>query len=385
MIREELEKRQLPPVLTLNNGETVTGEEQWQLRRQEIAEVLQQQYCGYEPPLKPVVKGRVTFEDEKGSFGGKAIYQKIDLCSKIYASIPEMRTFTFACHFVRPKHVEKPPVFVYISFSQTVVDELIPMEEILDHGFAIASFYYQDLAPDTADDFRNGIAASYGRNPYDSWGKLRMWAWGASRVMDYLQTLDCIDRDRIAVVGHSRLGKTALIAGAFDTRFSLTISNDSGGAGAAIFRGKDGEMVRNFGSGTSGHWIAGNFKQYAHRENDLPFDMHFLLSMVAPRNLYVCSASLDGHADPKSEFLGCVATSPVYETVFGKDGLVLGDSMECFNRSSSEIPETFEMPQKAFALPEGNIGYHMREGTHYLSRYDWQKFMEYRNMPEHIC
>lgn len=370
MIKKELESRQLPPLLVAQDGTQVTGEEQWSARRDEIAEILQHHYCGFVPPLNPVVEGRVMIEEARTSFAGKAIYQKIDICSKINSSIVEMKNFTFPCHFVRPKNVEKPPVFVYISFSPAVVDELIPMEEILDHGFAVASFYYQDIAPDTDDNFVNGIATAYGRNPYDSWGKVRMWAWAASRVMDYLQTLDCIDKDRIAVVGHSRLGKTALVAGAFDTRFSLTISNDSGGAGAAIFRGKTGEMVKNFRGGTSGHWFAGNFREFVRRENEMPFDMHFLLSMIAPRNLYVCSAKEDGHADPKSEFLSCVAASPVYETVFGKKGLVLKDT---------------NIPEEVITLPEGNIGYHMRDGHHFLSRYDWQRFMEYRNMPEHIC
>lgn len=370
MIREELEQRRLPPLLLLENKEAVTDEEGWRVRREEIAGILQHQYCGYEPPLKPVVEARVMYEDDRSFFGGKAFYQKVDICSAINASVPEMRSFTFPCHFIRPKEVEKPPVFVYISFSQAVVDELIPMEEILDEGYAVASFYYQDIAPDTDDNFANGIATAYGRNPYDSWGKLRMWAWGASRIMDYLQTLDCIDKDRIAVVGHSRLGKAALIAGAFDERFSLTISNDSGGAGAAIFHGKTGEMIKNFRSGVSSHWVAGNLRAYVKRESELPFDMHFLLSMVAPRNLYVCSASEDSHADPKSEFLSCVAADAVYEKIYHKKGLVMNLD---------------EMPQDAFSLPDGNIGYHMRKGTHFLSRYDWRRFMEYRSMPEHIC
>ena len=370
MIEEELEKRALPELLVNGQGERVTNEEMWTVRREEIADVLQHEFCGYVPPLNPKVEGTVVVENDRAYFGGKAIYQKIYICSHINSCNPEMGAFTFPCHFLRPKDVVNPPVFVYISFSRAVVDELIPMEEILDNGFAVASFYYQDVAPDTDDDCVNGIAASYNRNPFDAGGKIRMWAWAASRVMDYLQSLDCIDKERIAVVGHSRLGKTALMAGAFDTRFSLTISNDSGGAGAAIFRGKTGEMVKNFRGGVSGTWFAGNFKNYVRRENEMPFDMHYLLSMVAPRNLYVCSAKEDGHADPKSEFLGCAATGIVYEEIYKKAGLVVEDN---------------KIPEEVITLPKGNIGYHMRDGHHFLTRYDWQKFMEYRNMPEHIC
>lgn len=363
MIQEELEARQLPDVLEFQDGTKVAAPELWQKRREEIQEILQHEYCGYEPPLHPKVQGIVKAEDARTSFAGKAVYQQLEINCDIVTG-----NFAFPCHLVRPKKVKMPPVFVYISFSQALVDELIPVEELLDHGFAIASFCYQDIAPDTDDDYTNGVAVKYGRNPFDSWGKVRMWAWAASRVMDYLQTLDCVDKDRIAVAGHSRLGKTALVCGAFDERFSLTISNDSGGAGAAIFRGKTGEMVKNFRGGTSGHWFAGNFKNHVKRETELPFDQHFLLSLVAPRNLYVCSAKEDSHADPKSEFLSCAAATPVYE-LLGKSGLVTPD----------------RIPEEAVTLPEGNIGYHMRDGHHFLSRYDWLKFIEYRNMTEHIC
>lgn len=363
MIQEELKKRKLPDVLQCSDGKRVVTQDLWSKRREEIGELLQREYCGYEPPLHPKVQGIVKVEDARTSFAGKAVYQQLEISCDIVTG-----NFSFPCHFVRPKAVDMPPVFVYISFSQALVDELIPVEELLDAGFAIVSFCYQDIAPDSEDNFINGIAAKYGRNPYDSWGKVRMWAWAASRIMDYLQTLDCIDKNRIAVVGHSRLGKTALVCGAFDERFSLTVSNDSGGAGAAIFRGKTGEMVKNFRSGTSGHWFDGNFKKYAKREEDMPFDQHFLLALVAPRNLYVCSAKEDAHADPTSEFLGCAAATPVYE-LLGKRGLVTPD----------------RIPEESIVLLEGSIGYHMREGHHFLSRYDWLRFIEYRNMKEHIC
>lgn len=364
-IIEEIQNRQLPHLFVMGNGALVENEEMWNKRKEEIAHLLQHEYCGFEPPLHAKVQGNVVWEDSRTAFAGKAIWQKTDIvCEHATGS------FTFPCHFVKPKHIEKPPVFLYLSFSQSLVDELIPVEEIVDQGFAVVSFYYQDIAPDTDDNFQNGIATAYGRNPFDAWGKVRMWAWGASRVMDYLQTRDDIDKDRIAVVGHSRLGKTALVAGAFDERFSLTVSNDSGGAGAALFHGKTGEMVKNFRGGTSGHWFAGNFRNYVRREMEMPFDMHFLLAMIAPRNLYVCSAMEDAHSDPKSEFLACVAASPVYSEIYNKSGFVT---------------DIDEIPEGVVSFPIGNIGYHMREGSHFLSRYDWRRFMEYRSMKEHIC
>lgn len=359
---EELIRRKLPDVLEFSDKRRADCSN-WQERKKEIAEILQHNYCGYEPPINPHVKGIVTREDNRTAFAGKALYQKIDIQCEL-----SMGSFTFPCHFAKPKKIANPPVFLYISFSDSFVDELLPVEEILDNGFAVASFYYQNVAPDTDDNFMNGIALSYGRNPFDAWGKVRMWGWGASRVLDYLCTRDDIDTNRVAVVGHSRLGKAALVCGAFDERFSLVISNDSGGAGAAIFRGKNGEMVKNFRAGTSGHWFAGNFKNYVRRENEMPFDMHYLLSMVAPRNLYVCSAKDDLHADPKSEFLSCVAASEVYK-LLGLKGLVADD----------------EIPTEEVTYHDGNIGYHMRDGHHFLSRYDWKKFIDYRKNPMHIC
>ncbi len=360
---DELKRRKLPDILLFSDGRKVEDKEMWTERRAEIAEILQHNYCGYEPPIKPKVTGIVTKEDSKTFCAGKAVYQKLDISCKLTTG-----NFTFPCHFAKPKNIVNPPVFVYISFSDSFVDELLPLEEIIDEGFAVAAFYYQNIAPDTDDNFMNGIALSYGRNPFDAWGKVRMWAWGASRVMDYLSTRDDIDQDRVAVVGHSRLGKAALVCGAFDERFSIVISNNSGGAGAAIFRGKQGEMVKNFKGGTSGHWFAGNFSNYAKKEDEMPFDMHFLLSMIAPRYLYVCSAKEDLHSDPKSEFLSCVAASDVYG-LFEKKGLV-ADNL---------------IPSQPVSFHEGELGYHMRDGHHFLSRYDWKKFIEYRNNPLHIC
>jgi hypothetical protein len=186
-----------------------------------------------------------------------------------------------------------------------------------------------------------------------------MWAWAASRVMDYLQTLEGIDGKRIAVIGHSRLGKTALWCAAQDERFAMGISNDSGCSGAAITRDKKGEHIKDI-TRSFKYWFCENYLKYVDNEEALPFDQHFLLSAIAPRPVYVCSALEDEWADPQSEFLSCVASSCVYE-LLGVKGLIAGD----------------EYPEPGTSLHEGSIGYHLREGTHYLSRYAWQRFMEY--------
>jgi hypothetical protein len=147
-----------------------------------------------------------------------------------------------------------------------------------------------------------------------------------------------------------------------DERFSLVAANDSGGGGAALFRGKTGEKIENLANKGSNCWFCGNFFEYVRREEELPFDMHYLLSLVAPRHLYISSATKDQWADPMSEFLACVATDPVY-SLLGERGLVTAD----------------QFPEENAFLHEGKIGYHLRVGTHYLSRFDWQKLMEYRS------
>lgn len=180
-------------------------------------------------------------------------------------------------------------------------------------------------------------------------------------MLDVLLEDERIDEKRIAVMGHSRLGKTALAAGAFDSRFSLTVSCQSGAGGAALFRGKSGEQIENLYGKGSRLWFDGNFFEFLGKIEELPFDQHFLLALMAPRHLYVCSATEDAWADPPSEYLGCAAADPAwkclgYKGFVGKDGY----------------------PEAGEAFHEGEIGYHLRKGTHYLSREDWKLIIEYR-------
>jgi hypothetical protein len=352
MIGELLRKRRLPEVLRNSVGSFCTNEDQWMLRRQEIRQLLCREFAGFQPVFPTVVECYVIKEEI--TFGGKSVTYELEIRSKSPFSY-----FSFPCTLTLPREVVKPAVFLYLSFTSAIADGL--GEEILDHGFGIANVCYQDIAADREDDFQSGAGRFCSRNRFDSWGKLGMWAWGASRIMDYLQTLDFIDTGRIAIMGHSRLGKAALWCGALDERFSLVVSNDSGGGGAALFRGKTGERLSDLANKGSNCWFCGNLFQYVSREEELPFDQHYLLAMIAPRHLYVCSASLDDWADPVSEFLGCVAAAPVYE-LLGVRGL--------------EVPDTLPKPGEHFH--EGRIGYHLRPGTHYLSRNDWQLVMAYR-------
>ena len=353
IIEEELAGRKLPPLMCFQNGAPVRTPGEWEERRAEIGEILSREFAGY--PTRLSFKGHCTVERrEENGFGGKAAveYRELGIRS-------DFSEGSFPFTLVLPRGKEKVPLFVYLAFSPNPADGI--GEEIVDAGYGIASVYYQDIAADYFDGHSTGLGRFCTRNPFDSWGKLRIWAWAASRIVDMIEKDERIDSRRIAVMGHSRLGKTALVAGAFDKRFSLTVSCQSGGGGAALFRGKTGEQIENLYGKGSRLWFDGNFFQYLGRTAELPFDQHFLLAMMAPRRLYVSSAEEDLWADPKSEFLACAAASEAYE-LLGMPGLV----------HSGAFPKAGE------TLHEGRIGYHMRKGTHYLSREDWQQVIAYR-------
>lgn len=352
-IKQELEKRNLPELLRFSDGSSVKTEQDWKKRREEIGEILSREFAGFPPRLSIRVHSEVM-RTEEDSYGGKAVTEYRELT--VQSDFSEGR---FPFSLTLPKDVKQAPIFLFLGFSANPADGI--GEEIVDRGYGIAHVCYQDMAADYYDEHLTGLGRFCARNPFDSWGKLRIWAWGTQRILDVLQEDERIDKTKVAVMGHSRLGKTALLAGAFDERFSLTVAIQSGAAGAALFRGKTGEQIENLYGKGSRLWLDGNFFQYREEHDKLPFDQHFLLAMIAPRHLYVASAKKDDWADPKSEFLSCIAAGEAWE-LLGETGLV----------SNGTFPETGEVFQ------EGEIGYHLRTGTHYLSRDDWKLVMDYR-------
>ncbi|EPR70949.1 glucuronyl esterase domain-containing protein [Cyclobacterium qasimii] len=237
------------------------------------------------------------------------------------------------------------------------------LKELMKRGYGLATFYYGDVEPDHIDGWKDGIRGYVMRTSGKSqlkpneWGALGAWAWGMSRSLDYLQTVAAVDSDRVALIGHSRHGKAVLWAGAQDQRFAVVIANDSGEGGAALARRNFGENIA-YSIGHASWRYCEQFRNYIDKADELPFDQHMLLSMIAPRPLYVASATDDLLADPKGEFLSTVHAGPVYE-LYGLKGL-----------------GTNEMP-----LPDTSIGneirYHIRSGDHDLTQFDWKQYLQF--------
>lgn len=354
-VEKNAAERKVPSILIFNDGTPVNTIEDFKHRREEIKILLQEHEYGYIPKKPDHMEVKEVGYDGKFC-AGKAPLRKLEFT----VTIGEDK-FTFPVMATIPKKAVKHPAFIHINFRPDVPDKYIPSEEIIDRGYAVFSFCYNDVTEDYKD-FKNGVAKYLvpSRKNQNAAGKIAIWAWAAMRVMDYVETLDNIDKDNIAVIGHSRLGKTALLAGAFDDRFKYVISNNSGCSGAAILRGKTGESLSIL-VGDRPELFCPRYADYIVFENTLPLDQHFLLAASAPRHLLIGSAYEDTWADPESEFISAYLVSEVYEKIYGIPGLIHEN----------------KIPGPKTVLDKGNVCYHIREGIHYLSREDWNIYMDY--------
>jgi hypothetical protein len=235
-----------------------------------------------------------------------------------------------------------------------------PLELIISKGYAVATAYYGDLEPDHPEGWKTGIRSVLGPptdQKSDNWQAIGVWAWGMSRMLDYLETDGSVDAKRAIALGHSRQGKAALWAGAQDARFAAVISNESGEGGAALARRVFGETIERINTSFP-YWFCPQYRTYNNRPEALPIDQHELLALIAPRPLYVASAQGDQWADPKGEFLSARQTDPVYK-LYGKKGI----GTDTWPPIHTPVGET--------------VRYHIRAGEHDVKRYDWEQFLDF--------
>ena len=382
----------LPDVLVTSSGERITDSSGWiKKRRPEILQLFRDHVYGNIPEGQVEVGARTISHREK-ALEGKAIREevvitlsagekKIELNLLMYlpaaaeSPVPVFLGLNFfGNHSVSPESdIQMPTAWVRnnqdfgISDNRSnngirgVRESRWQVNKIISRGYGLVTLYYGDIDPDYHDGFKNGVHALLPGEDHErtdtSWGSLAGWAWGLSRVVDYLENDDRIDKGKIAVIGHSRLGKASLWAGALDTRFSLVISNNSGCGGAALSRRAFGETVRRITTSFP-HWFCGKFSEYGGNEAALPVDQHLLIALMAPRPVYVASAVEDRWADPKGEFLAAKNASPAY-SLFGLEGL-----------PADEMPEQ-NTPSA------GHIGYHIRSGGHDVTAFDWEQYLNF--------
>ena len=382
---------EMPNPAVMLDGTTVTTQKDWENRRRPELKQLFQHYMYGKYPTKPEkVLAKVLFEDAK-SFGGKGTLREIEITfgppewPKIYLllAVPTGKT-PVACYvgpnfqgnhcLVADERVRITPDWCYPNTpgvknnkasaeGRGTVLDVWPFEKILDRGYAVATFYTGDIQPDrngVREGMRATVPVSGAQEPVDETGTIMWWAWGVHRAVDYLVTNTEIDPKRIAVVGHSRLGKTALLAGAFDERLAVVIPHQSGcgGAGPSRSTSEKAESVRRINTAFP-HWFSTSFKAFNDNTSKLPFDQNCLVAMCAPRPVLLTNAVEDQWANPSGQFDVLQAAVPAYELYNLAKPLV-----------AKELPATG-------TLSNPRLGYFIRPGAHSMNPDDWKVFMDF--------
>jgi hypothetical protein len=379
----------LPDLLKLQHGKTVQNAATWnKKRRPEILRLVEENQFGKIPP-KPAEMSFNVFDKGTLAFDGKAIRKQVTVCFTRDTSVYKMNLLIYL-----PSKMGKPcPLLLILNFSanSSVVNDpgvisgdvwsrdrkkvpassaasfgKLPVDLFISKGIGIATVYYGDIEPDFKNGVQYGIRGQYLKPGMtqpapDEWGAIAAWAWGLSRAMDYFEKDASIDAKRIIIQGTSRLGKTVLCAGAYDTRFRMVIASCSGEGGAAISRRNYGENLSHL-TDTSRYFyqFAANYHRYAGHEDRLPVDAHMLVALMAPRPLLLQTGDSDYWSDPKGEFLAAEAAASVYK-LFGEKG-----------------PGT-SMPEAGDKSLLNTLGYYMHKGGHGLVPGDWDIFIEFIN------
>ena len=336
------------------NNDKITTKEEWEKEQRPywLNLLLEKEYGKLPPRVQPKIETEKMYLD----FAGKVVWERVTFTFECNG-----KTHAFPTNLIYPVGAKNIPFFIYLNFRPEIPDMYLPVEEMVDNGFGFFSVCYKDVTTDDGD-FTNGLAGIFqeGERTGNDTGKIGYWAYAASNMMDYLLTRPEANPNAIGVAGHSRLGKTALLTAAIDQRFAFICSNNSGCSGVAISRGgcegreKVGRICNVFP-----YWFCPDYQQYIDNEEALPFDQHCLVSMIAPRAVFVGAAVEDVWADTNSQFLSCAAASPVWG-LYDKEGMISPD----------------KMPEVGDVFTDGNVGFHLRAGKHFHSRTDWLVYMD---------
>lgn len=386
----------LPEILTTEKGERINSTDEWErIRRPEVLQIFKDQMFGEVPDQNLKVSHTLTDIDET-ALEGKAIRKNIQM---LIVKEEDSLTADLLVYLPVACMQQSVPVFLGMNFygnhtihsdpgipvtesfvrnnegffiennraddrSRGVRASRWPVEKILERGYGLAVIYYGDIDPDYDDNFQNGLHAllkdEYRDQP-EKRSSISAWAWSLTRAMDYFERDKQIDHKKVIVIGHSRLGKASLWAGASDPRFAMVISNNSGCGGAALSKRAFGETVKAINDQFP-HWFSENFKKYNDNEQALPFDQHMLLGLIAPRPVYVASAEGDQWADPTGEYLSLFHAGPVYALY------------------RFPVFESEKQPGINHSLQVGRMGYHIRSGKHDITDFDWEKYMDFADV-----
>lgn len=384
----------LPDPFTFNNGEKVKSVKDWERRRKEILETMTREMYGVSPERPKNMRFEV-FDLDKNALGGKATRKQVtvymtekgkqaqfDLLIYIPNQAKHPVPAIIGLNFIGNQAINADPG-IKLTTAWVENSHMFPcaadgkaadacrgvnasqwaVDSILARGYALVTLYREEVASDRkAQALRTGVHALYPdlQQREDNFGTIAAWAWALSRGLDYLETDKDIDAKRVAVFGFSRLGKAALWAGATDRRFAAVLSNESGAGGSKQFRRGIGEDINRLCT-VFPHWYARSLGKYKGKDTELPFDQHFVLSLIAPRPVYLATAEDDKNADPQGEFATARASDAVYRFL-GTNGF----------------------PDNTFpALNQplmGQIGFHIRPGGHDVKMFDWIQFLNFSDL-----
>jgi len=372
----------LPDVLTLENGRKVTtADVWWKERRPEIVELFEREVLGRVPHGVPTVTWSVVNSTE-GMIGkhkviGRQIVGHVENTS--YPSI----AVDIQMALVMPGVTAPIPVMVMFG-SGTLPQSLggpapvrgrggppqsdpPAIEQLIAAGWGVASISPTSIQADNGAGLTKGIIGLVNKGQFrkpDDWGALRAWAWGASRALDYFETVSSVDATRVGIEGVSRYGKAALVAMAFDTRFAVVLVGSSGEGGAKLHRRNWGEQVENLTGAGEYHWMAGNFMKYGAADasfgsknaGDIPVDAHQLIALCAPRPTFISyGVPEEGDArwlDHQGSYMAAVAAGPVFRLLGAKD---LG---------TSDDYKTEKMPAVNVSMLDGQLAWRQHDRGH---------------------